>query len=77
VATEPKVAVITGASQGISGALSDVLEGAGPDRKKRAWSIIATMVGAVAIAQAMPDDEDADQVLKSALQTAVALIAPR
>jgi AcrR family transcriptional regulator len=56
--------------------MSDVLD-AGPDRKKRAWSIIAMMVGAVAIAQAMPDSDKADQVLDSALQTAIALIAPK
>jgi TetR/AcrR family transcriptional repressor of nem operon len=57
--------------------MSDVLDGAKPDRRKRAWSIIATMVGAVGIAQAMPDAREADQVLKSALQTAIALIAAK
>jgi hypothetical protein len=31
------------------------------------------MVGAVAIAQAMPDGEEAERVLDSALQTAIAL----
>jgi hypothetical protein len=56
--------------------MSEVLD-AGPDRKQRAWSIIAMMVGAVAIAQAMPDDKKADQVLDSALQTATALIAAK
>jgi hypothetical protein len=35
------------------------------------------MVGAVAVAQAMPDSEKADQVLDSALQTAIALIAAK
>jgi TetR/AcrR family transcriptional repressor of nem operon len=57
--------------------MSDVLDGAKPDRRKRAWSIIATMVGAVGIAQAMLDAREADQVLKSALQTAIALIAAK
>ena len=57
--------------------MSNVLDGAGPDREKRAWSIIAMMVGAVAISQAMPDGEEADHVLDSALQTAIALIAPK
>jgi TetR/AcrR family transcriptional regulator, transcriptional repressor for nem operon len=52
---------------------SNVLDGAGPDRERRAWSIIAMMVGAVAIAQAMPDGEEAEQILDSALQTAIAL----
>jgi TetR/AcrR family transcriptional repressor of nem operon len=57
--------------------MSNVLDRAEPDRKKRAWSIIAMMVGAIAIAQAMPDGEKADQVLDSALQTSIALIAPK
>ena len=53
--------------------MADVLD-AGPDRKKRAWSIIAIMVGAIAISRAMPDGKAADQALDSALQTAIALI---
>jgi len=56
--------------------MSNVLDGAKPDRAKRAWSIIAMMVGAIAIARAMPDGEAADQALDSALQTAIALIDP-
>jgi TetR/AcrR family transcriptional repressor of nem operon len=57
--------------------MSRVLDGTDADRKKRAWSIIAIMVGAVAIAQALPDNKEANQVLVSALHTAVALIASR
>ena len=55
--------------------MSNVLDGETLDREKRAWSIVAMMVGAVAISRAMPDGEKADQVLDSALQTAIALIA--
>ena len=54
--------------------MSDVLGAAGPDRDRRAWSIVAIMVGAIAIARAMPDGKEADQALDSALQTAIALI---
>jgi AcrR family transcriptional regulator len=57
------------------GKMANVLDGSGPDRKKRAWSVIAMMVGAIAISRAMPDGEEADQALDSALQTAIALIA--
>jgi TetR/AcrR family transcriptional repressor of nem operon len=56
--------------------MSSVLDGAEPDRQKRAWSIIAMMIGAIAISRAMPDGEEPDQALDSALQTAIALIAP-
>jgi TetR/AcrR family transcriptional regulator, transcriptional repressor for nem operon len=57
--------------------MSNVLDGAAPDREKRAWSVISVMVGAIAISRAMPDGEEAGQVLDSALQTAIALIAPK
>jgi TetR/AcrR family transcriptional regulator, transcriptional repressor for nem operon len=57
--------------------MSNVVDVAGPDRKKRAWSIVAMMVGAITISRAMPDGDEADQVLESALQTAIALIAPK
>ena len=55
--------------------MSNVLDGAGPDRRRRAWSIVAMMIGAIAISRAMPDGEEADQALDSALQTATALVA--
>jgi AcrR family transcriptional regulator len=57
--------------------ISDVLDGTKADREKRAWSIIAVMVGAVAISRAMPDGEAANQPLDAALQTAIALTAPK
>jgi len=57
--------------------MSNVLDGAGPGREKRAWSIIAMMVGAIAISRAMADGEQADRVLDSALQSATALIDPK
>ena len=59
------------------GKMSNALGGTGPDREKRAWSIIAMMIGAIAISRAMPDGEGADQALAAALQTAIALIAPK
>jgi TetR/AcrR family transcriptional repressor of nem operon len=34
------------------------------------------MIGAIAISRAIPDGEEADQALDSALQTAIPLIAP-
>jgi TetR/AcrR family transcriptional repressor of nem operon len=56
--------------------MSNVLDGAAPERETRAWSIIAMMVGAIAIARAMPDGEAADRVLGSALEIAITLIGP-
>lgn len=57
--------------------MSNALSGAAPDREQRAWSIVAMMVGAIAISRAMLDGEKADQALDSALQSAMALIAPK
>jgi TetR/AcrR family transcriptional regulator, transcriptional repressor for nem operon len=57
--------------------MSNVLDVTGPDREKRAWSIVAMMVGAITISRAMPDGEEANQVLDSVLQTAIARIAPK
>ncbi len=54
--------------------MAKVLDGAEPDREKRAWSIIAIMVGAIAISRAMPDGKAAYQALEAALQAAIALI---
>ena len=57
--------------------MSNVLGVAGSGREERAWSIVAIMIGAIAISRAMPDGEEADQALDSALQTATALVAPK
>jgi TetR/AcrR family transcriptional repressor of nem operon len=54
--------------------MSAVLDGAEPDRERGAWSIVAIMVGAIAISRAMPDGEDAERAIDAALQTAIALI---
>jgi TetR/AcrR family transcriptional repressor of nem operon len=54
--------------------MSNVLDAAAPESETRAWSIIAMMVGAIAIARAMPDGDAADRALESALQTATDLI---
>jgi TetR/AcrR family transcriptional repressor of nem operon len=57
--------------------MSNAMDGAGPDRRRRALSVVAMMIGAIAISRAMPDGEEADQALDSALQTATALVAPK
>jgi TetR/AcrR family transcriptional repressor of nem operon len=54
--------------------VSTVLGGAEEDRERRAWSLVAVMVGAIGIARAMPDGEAADQAIQSALQTALAFL---
>ena len=57
--------------------MSNVLGVAGSDREQRAWSIVAIMIGAIAISRAMADGEEADQVLDAALRTATSLVAPK
>ena len=54
--------------------VSTVLGGAEADRERRAWSIVAMMVGAIGISRAMPDGEEANRAIEHALETAVSLI---
>jgi TetR/AcrR family transcriptional regulator, transcriptional repressor for nem operon len=50
-----------------------VLEGDEAGRERRAWSIVAMMVGAVGIARAMSDGQDAHRAITNTLETALAL----
>jgi TetR/AcrR family transcriptional repressor of nem operon len=50
------------------------VDGSSKERERRAWSIIALMVGGIAIARAMPDGKEARAALQSALLTAKSLI---
>lgn len=54
--------------------VSTVLGGAEADRERRAWSIVAMMVGAIGVSRAMPDGEDANRAIEYALETAASLI---
>jgi TetR/AcrR family transcriptional repressor of nem operon len=54
--------------------IAKVLEGDEPDHERRAWSIVAMMVGAIAISRAMPDGEEANRAVDFALETATSLI---
>jgi TetR/AcrR family transcriptional regulator, transcriptional repressor for nem operon len=56
--------------------MAGVLGGEGPDRERRAWSIVAMMVGAIAITRAMPDGDGSNKALASVLETANALVQP-
>jgi TetR/AcrR family transcriptional repressor of nem operon len=51
-----------------------VLGGAEEDRTRRAWSIVAMMVGAIGIARAMPDGEAAGESVRSVLASALDLV---
>jgi len=54
--------------------ISTVLDGDEADRERRAWSIVAMMVGAIGIARAMPDGENSERAIKHALEAALSLI---
>ncbi len=54
--------------------IAGCLAGPESDRARRAWSIVSVMVGAVAIARAMPDEKEATRALDSALRTATSLV---
>ncbi|MET0307435.1 MAG: TetR/AcrR family transcriptional regulator [Sphingomonas sp.] len=56
------------------GKISTVLDGSAEDRARRAWSIVAVMIGALEISRAMPDGEESDRAIAAALQTATGLL---
>ncbi|WP_406813515.1 TetR/AcrR family transcriptional regulator [Mycobacterium sp. M23085] len=54
--------------------VAEVLDGA--DRERRAWSVVALMVGAVSISRAMSDPAAQAEVLDAASETADRLLSP-
>ncbi|WP_201359251.1 TetR/AcrR family transcriptional regulator [Mycobacterium paraintracellulare] len=54
--------------------MAEALDGA--DRERRAWSVVALMVGAVSISRAMSDPATQAEVLDAASETADRLISP-
>jgi len=56
--------------------IMQVLDGDEIERERRAWNIIALMVGAVSIAQAMSNPKSASAALGAALASVTALIEP-
>ena len=55
--------------------IASLLDGEEPDRERRAWSVVAIMVGAILVARGMPErSELRGALLASALGTALALI---
>ncbi|WP_165796300.1 TetR/AcrR family transcriptional regulator [Mycobacterium ahvazicum] len=55
--------------------IAELLDGEESDRRRRAWSIVALMVGSVLISRGMPEQsENRSAVLDSALTTASALM---
>ena len=51
-----------------------VLTGPEEERERRAWSIVAMMIGAIAIARAMPDGADSQRAIKNTLEAALAIV---
>jgi TetR/AcrR family transcriptional regulator, transcriptional repressor for nem operon len=44
-------------------------------RRDRAWSIVALMVGSLTVARALPDGDEANEMVKSAFQSAMGLLS--
>jgi AcrR family transcriptional regulator len=56
--------------------IADLLDGRRPDRERRAWSIVALMVGTVSISRAMSSPTTQAKVIDSARRTAGILTSP-
>jgi AcrR family transcriptional regulator len=58
------------------GKIARALEGGSRrQRRERAWSIVALMVGSLTVARALPDGDEADEMVKSAFQSAMDLLS--
>jgi hypothetical protein len=44
-------------------------------RRDRAWTIIALMVGSLTVARALPDGDEADEMINAALKSATDLLS--
>jgi AcrR family transcriptional regulator len=60
----------------LSERIADLLDGRRPDRERRAWSIVALMVGAVSISRAMSSPAAQTKVIDAARRTAGRLTSP-
>jgi TetR/AcrR family transcriptional regulator, transcriptional repressor for nem operon len=49
--------------------------GAQRQKRDRAWAILALMVGSMAVARALPDGDEANEMVKAALQSAMDLLS--
>jgi len=56
------------------GKIASLMQGSPAAREKQAWSLLSMMVGAVLIARAMPDKDQAARAIDSALETALASV---
>ncbi|OBK17750.1 hypothetical protein A5635_03785 [Mycobacterium asiaticum] len=56
--------------------IAELLDGTRADRERRAWSIVALLVGAVSVSRAMPDPAARKKVLTAAKRTVDGLVSP-
>jgi TetR/AcrR family transcriptional repressor of nem operon len=54
--------------------VSKVTSGTSAKKRKRAWSVVSIMIGAVTIARALPESTEREEVMSSALETALDLV---
>jgi AcrR family transcriptional regulator len=54
--------------------MSRAMGGEEPLRRRRAWSVLAMMIGAVTVARALPDGPEAEEVVNAALENALGII---
>jgi TetR/AcrR family transcriptional repressor of nem operon len=57
------------------GKMVNALEGGTQrQRRERAWTILALMVGSMTVARALPDGEESSEVIHAALKSALGLL---
>jgi TetR/AcrR family transcriptional regulator, transcriptional repressor for nem operon len=53
--------------------MSKVLAGTPAEREKKAWTLVAMMIGAVLVAQALPPGKEAEKIIDSVLERAISV----
>jgi TetR/AcrR family transcriptional regulator, transcriptional repressor for nem operon len=53
--------------------MSKVLTGTSAEREKKAWTMVAMMIGAVLVAQALPPGKEAEKIIESVLERAMSI----
>jgi AcrR family transcriptional regulator len=54
--------------------MSRAIAGDESARRRRAWSVLALMIGAITVARALPDGPEAKEMLNAALQSALGML---
>jgi hypothetical protein len=57
--------------------VASVMSGSAAAKRKQAWTLIGLMVGAISVATALPDGDDAKEMIDAAFRSAAGMLEGR